>query len=68
MVELKNLAVLLAFHWDCAIRLLEQTQRRAYGYAALALRYGSGVKNFFAERVSPNRGLRTQLSRLHVHV
>jgi len=36
---------LLAFHLDCANRLLEQTQRRAYGCAALALRRGSAKKS-----------------------
>ena len=36
---------LLAFHWDCANRLLEQTQRRAYGCTAPALQRG-GAKKF----------------------
>ena len=36
---------LLAFHWDCTDRLLEQTQRHMYGCAAPALRH-SGTKKF----------------------
>ena len=47
---------LLAFHLDRADRLLEQTQRRAYGYTAPALRRGGSGKNFFTGRVSPSGG------------
>ena len=36
---------LLAFHWDRTNRLLEQTQRRTYGYAALALQRGGAKKS-----------------------
>ena len=36
-------------HQDCRSRLPEQTQRRAYGCAAPALRRGGDVKNFHAK-------------------
>jgi len=56
VVEPGNLAVLSAFRQDRADRLLEQTQGRAYGCAAPALRRGGGAKSFLAGRVSPSGG------------
>ena len=48
----------MAFHWDRANRLLEQTQRRVYGIAARVLRRGGGggggVK-IFRWGVSPSK-------------
>ena len=44
----------MAFHWDRANRLLEQTQRRVYGSAARVLRRGGGVK-IFRWGVSPSK-------------
>ena len=64
-MEPGNLAVLLAFRQDRVNRLPEQTQRRAYSYAASALRRSGGVENFFAERVSPNGNFKNDH---HYHV
>jgi len=59
-----------SYYW-CSTRidrLLEQTQRRAYGSASRALRRGGDGKIFLAGRVSPNRDLRTQLLHLNVRI
>jgi len=58
--------LLLMFHWDCVNRLPEQTQRRTYGCALLALRRVSAKKKFFARRVSPNKALETRPTRLNI--
>src|ERR1700729_1229509 len=53
--------LLLMFHWDRVNRLPEQTQRRAYGCAPLALRRVGAKKKFFlARRVSPNKASETR--------
>jgi hypothetical protein len=60
-VEPGNLAVLSAFHQDCANRLLEQTQRRIYGGAARVQRRGGIVKIFHWEG-EPQRELDTAIT------
>jgi len=54
------------FYWDRVNRLLEQTQRRAYGCAPLVLRRVGAKKKFFARRVSPNKTSETRPTRLNV--
>jgi len=56
------------FHWDRVNRLLEQTQRYAYGCALLALRRVGAKKKFFTRRVSPNKASEIQLIRLNVQL
>jgi len=45
--SLRTWQLLLMFYWDRVNRLLEQTQRRAYGCALLALRQVGTKKKFF---------------------
>ena len=54
------------FHLDRVNRLPEQTQRRVYGCAPLALRRVGAKKKFFAGRVSPNKASETRPTRLNV--
>src|SRR6266702_6849381 len=58
--------LLLMFQLDRVNRLPEQTQRRVYGCAPLALRRVGAKKKFFAGRVSPNKASETQPTRLNV--
>jgi len=53
--------LLLIFYWDHVNRLPEQTQRRTYGYALLALRWVGAKKKFFVRRVSLNKASETRL-------
>ena len=50
---------------DRVNRLPEQTQRRVYGCAPLALRR-VGAKKYFAGRVSPNKASETRPTRLNI--
>ena len=54
----------MAFHWDRANRLLEQTQRRVYGSAARVLRRGGGGIKIFRWGVSPSK--KAQGTAIHV--
>ena len=54
----------MAFHWDRANRLLEQTQRRVYGSAAQVLRRGGGGMKIFRWGVSPSK--KAQGTAIHV--
>ena len=60
----------MAFHWDRANRLLEQTQRRVYGSAARVLRRGGGGVKIFRWGVSPSKKAQGTAiyTRLFVHV
>ena len=61
----------MAFHWDRANRLLEQTQRRVYGSAARVLRRGGGGVKIFHWGVSPSKKFEHSYSttpRLSLHV
>src|SRR6266704_5984964 len=54
------------FQLDRVNRLPEQTQRRVYGCAPLALRRVGAKKKFFAGRVSPNKASETRPTRLNI--
>jgi len=58
--------LLLMFHQDRVNRLPEQTQRRTYGCAPLALRRVGAKNEVFAGRVSPNKASGTRPTRLNV--
>ena len=54
------------FHLDRVNRLPEQTQKRVYGCALLALWRVGAKKKFFAGRVSPNKASETRPTRLNI--
>src|SRR6266705_6971067 len=58
--------LLLMFQLDHVNRLPEQTQRRVYGYALLALRQVGAKIFFFTGRVSPNKASETQPTHLNI--
>ena len=55
------------FHLDHVNRLLEQTQRHVYGYAAPAQRRGGGGMKIFHWGVSPSKSLNIAIT-FNVHV